>query len=65
MLAHRLIEKGELRGMQKCIQQYMRERNVEIAIGMLCEGLDAAFISKISGLSVTEIQNLKIKAVKH
>jgi len=43
----------------------MQKEKEEIEIGMLCEGLEAGLISKITGLSVTEIQNLKIKSVKH
>ena len=65
-LAEQLEEKGMKRGMKQGMQQGMqkgRQQGIQqttqdMAIKMLQEGADLAFISKITGLSIKEIKQL-------
>ena len=52
-------EEGFEQGISQGIEQGQKERNVEIAKNMLAEKSDIEFISKVTGLSVEEINNLK------
>ena len=49
---YELIEEGEKLGMEK--------RNIEIASNMINEGLPAKLISKITGLDINTIKQLKL-----
>ena len=57
------LEKAEERGKQAGIYEGKKigidERNIEIAKKMLNDNVDISFISKYSGLSIDEINNLK------
>ncbi len=69
-LAEQLEEKGMKRGMkqgmqqgiqkgrQQGIHQGIQQTTQDMAIKMLQEGADLAFISKITGLSIKEIKQL-------
>ena len=50
------LEKAEERGKQTGIN----ERNIEIAKNMLKKNSDVSFISECTGLSIEEINNIKI-----
>ena len=49
--AEKIEARGEVRG--------KAEGKTEVAINMLKEGADAAFIAKVTGLSLAEIEYLK------
>lgn len=51
--------RGERRGEQRGEQRGERKRERQIALNLLAEGLDINLISKTTGLSVTEIMELK------
>ena len=53
------LEKGKQQGRQEGLQQGELEKAKDIALKMLNEGIDAAFISKITGLSSADIERLK------
>lgn len=52
------MEEGRTEGKQEGIQEGKEERSVEIARRMLSDGISSENISKYTGLSVTEINNL-------
>jgi predicted transposase/invertase (TIGR01784 family) len=53
---------GEKRGIEKGIEQGMQRKSKEIALVMLEEGIEINLISKVTGLSIEEIQRLKKSA---
>ena len=53
------FEKGINQGVSQGIQQGITERNVEIARKMLGEKIDISMISKVTGLSEKEIEDLR------
>ena len=54
------IKKGKEEGLKEGLDKGLKEKSIEIAKNMLKEGLDINLISKLSGLSIDEIKNLKI-----
>jgi predicted transposase/invertase (TIGR01784 family) len=53
------LEKGKQQGRQEGLQQGELEKAKDIALKMLNEGIDTAFISKITDLSPADIERLK------
>ena len=53
------LKKGELKGLKKGELKGLKEGKIETALNMLAEGSDIAFISKVTGLSRQQIENLK------
>ncbi|MDR1543345.1 MAG: Rpn family recombination-promoting nuclease/putative transposase [Prevotellaceae bacterium] len=54
-----LIEGKFAEGIEKGIEKGKAERNIEIALNMLRDSVPFEIISKFTGLSISEIQNLK------
>jgi predicted transposase/invertase (TIGR01784 family) len=54
-----LLDRAEKKGIEKGIEQGIEKNNKEIALKMKKSGSDIAFIAKITGLSVQEIEELK------
>ena len=52
------MEKGIQKGMERGIQKGIQQTTNDMAIKMLKEGTELGFISKITGLSVQDIQKL-------
>ena len=52
-------EKGIWEGMRKGMQKGRQERDKEVVLNLLKEKFDIAFISKITGLSESEVKKLK------
>ena len=52
------LEEGEKKGIEKGREEGLKEKSIEIAKNMLKEGLDINLISKLSGLTVEEINKL-------
>ena len=57
-LAEQLEQMGIEKGMERGIQKGIQQTTNTMAINMLNEGTDLAFISKITGLSIQDIQKL-------
>ena len=55
------MEQGKLKGKQEGLQEGKLKRNLEIATKMLESNTDIDFISKITGLSFSQIKKLKSK----
>ena len=53
------MEKGLAEGMKKGMEKGMNKRSLEIARKMLANGMDAATVMEISGLSESQLQQLK------
>ena len=53
------IKEGMKEGVEKGIKQGFKEGILTTAINLLANGIDIDFISKITGLSADEIQELK------
>ena len=53
------MEKGLAEGMEKGMEKGMNQRSFEIARKMLANGMDAATVMEITGLSAEEILLLK------
>ena len=53
------MEKGLAEGMKKGMEKGMNKRSLEIARKMLANGMDAATVMKITGLSESQLQQLK------
>ena len=53
------IERGIERGIEQGIEQGAKQEKINIARSMKADGIDAAVISKYSGLALDEIENLK------
>ena len=53
------MEKGLAEGMKKGMEKGMNKRSLEIARKMLANGMDAATVMEITGLSAEEILLLK------
>ena len=52
-------EKGLAEGMKKGMEKGMNKRSLEIARKMLANGMDAATVMEITGLSESQLQQLK------
>ena len=53
------MEKGLAEGMKKGLAEGMEKRSLEIARKMLANGMDAATVMEITGLSEGQLQQLK------
>ena len=53
------MEKGLAEGMEKGLAQGMSQRSLEIARTMLAKGMDAAMVMEITGLSASQLKQLK------
>mgnify|MGYP002624982338 CR=1 FL=1 len=53
------LEKGLAEGMEKGMEKGMNQRSLEIARKMLANGMDAAMVMEITGLSESQLQQLK------
>ena len=53
------MEKGLAEGMEKGMEKGMNKRSLEIARKMLANGMDAATVMEITGLSESQLQQLK------
>ena len=53
------MEKGLAEGMKKGMEKGMNKRSLEIARKMLANGMDAATVMEITGLSECQLQQLK------
>ena len=53
------MEKGLAEGMKKGMEKGMNKRSLEIARKMLANGMDAATMMEITGLSESQLQQLK------
>ena len=53
------MEKGLAEGMKKGMEKGMNKRSLEIARKMLANGMDAATVMEITGLSEIQLQQLK------
>ena len=53
------MEKGLAEGMKKGMETGMNKRSLEIARKMLANGRDAATVMEITGLSESQLQQLK------
>ena len=53
------MEKGLAEGMKKGMEKGMNKRSLEIARKMLANGMDAATVVEITGLSESQLQQLK------
>ena len=53
------IQKGIQEGLQKGIREGIEKRGVEIALNLIREGLDASTISKVTDLTVSQIEELR------
>ena len=53
------MEKGLAEGMKKGLEKGMNKRSLEIARKMLANGMDAATVMEITGLSESQLQQLK------
>ena len=53
------MEKGLAEGMKKGMEKGMNKRSLEIARKMLANGMDAATVMEITGLSESQLQRLK------
>ena len=53
------MEKGLAEGMKKGMEKGMNKRSLEIARKMLTNGMDAATVMEITGLSESQLQQLK------
>ena len=52
-------EEGLAEGMEKSIEKGMSQRSLEIARTMLAKGMDAATVMEITGLSESQLRQLK------
>ena len=52
-------EEGLAEGMEKGLAEGMEKRSLEIARKMLANGMDAATVMEITGLSESQLQQLK------
>ena len=55
------MEKGIEKGMEKGMEKGKQARDTEVAKSMLIDGLDVEFIRKYTGLSVKQIEKLKLE----
>ena len=53
------MEKGLAEGMKKGMEKGMNKRSLEITRKMLANGMDAATVMEITGLSKSQLQQLK------
>ena len=53
------MKKGLAEGMKKGMEKGMNKRSLEIARKMLANGMDAATVMEITGLSESQLQQLK------
>lgn len=55
------MEKGLAEGMKKGMEKGMNKRSLEIARKMLANGMDAATVMEITGLSESQLLELKVR----
>ena len=53
------MEKGLVKGLAEGLEKGMNKRSLEIARKMLANGMDAATVMEITGLSESQLQQLK------
>ena len=53
------MEKGLVKGLAEGMEKGMNKRSLEIARKMLANGMDAAMVMEITGLSESQLQQLK------
>ena len=53
------MEKGLVKGLAEGMEKGMNKRSIEIARKMLANGMDAATVMEITGLSESQLQQLK------
>ena len=53
------MEAGQEEGLAEGMKKGMEKRNLEIARKMLANGMDAATVMEITGLSESQLQQLK------
>jgi len=53
------MEKGLVKGMAEGLEKGMNKRSLEIARKMLANGMDVAMVMEITGLSESQLQQLK------
>ena len=53
------MEKGLVKGLAEGMEKGMNQRSLEIARKMLANGMDAATVMEITGLSESQLQQLK------
>ena len=53
------MEKGLVKGLAEGMEKGMNKRSLEIARKMLANGMDAATVMEITGLSESQLQQLK------
>ena len=53
------VEKGLVKGLAEGMEKGMNKRSLEIARKMLANGMDAATVMEITGLSESQLQQLK------
>ena len=53
------MEKGLVKGLAEGMEKGMNKRSLEIARKMLTNGMDAAMVMEITGLSESQLQQLK------
>ena len=53
------MEKGLVKGLAEGMEKGMEKRSLEIARKMLANGMDAATVMEITGLSESQLQQLK------
>ena len=53
------LAEGMKKGMEKGMEKGMNKRSLEIARKMLANGMDAATVMEITGLSESQLQQLK------
>ena len=53
------MEKGLVKGLAEGMEKGMNKRSLEIARKMLANGMDAATVMEITGLSESQVQQLK------
>ena len=58
MIQNNMIDEAKEKGIETGKKMGIDERNLEIAKNMLKDGMDKNIISKYTGLSIEEIQNL-------
>ena len=57
-IAEALIQKGKIEGLKEGEEKGIEKGKIEDAKKMLAEGFDVALITKITGLTVEEIEKL-------
>ena len=58
-IINRGIREGREEGLQKGLQEGIERRGVEIALNLIGEGFDTSTISKVTGLTISQIDALR------